>query len=184
MNTRRYILVGSVTAVALMFSAIGFFVTNNIMSKERIRQETAASAPEYLYSVEPSTNKVLTYSVVPGDIKFGGDGFVVHTGRAFNVAKLPWDGCWYSFATACPKPVAAVMIISHPEGAVRQLISQKAGPIELLPKITWKDGQGGYQQQFFKQGEVVYVSDHPLATDDDDQLVEVPHDDVVELTGK
>ena len=149
---------GLVIGMMLLLIGAAVFGTRDFVIHQQAQQSAQVITDQnrtFLFAVDPGTRKVLTYSVVPGDVKLVGDGFKSVAGKS---------------ASTITGKQAAVIIVSNDAGSVQQTIAGR----KALPRLVWKDAEHLFQQQFFKQGQIVYLSDQPLKYDDEYVLVEQP----------
>lgn len=134
-------VVCSLLVVALV--ATSFVFINSGPTDTRLYASNASTGEmiplTFVYAVDESTGKILTYSPVIGEVS--------------GIGNLKQSDC-------------AVEVENTITGNFTPCNRVEAGDGEItednLPFIAWIDMQNGYQQQFLNEGQVVFITEQPL----------------------
>lgn len=151
----RKVIAAAIALLILVLGAGGAIYLFRGPTDTRLYAQDATTGDKYplvfLYAVDSTSGKILTYSPIIGEIT--------------GVGNLKQSDC----------VVAASDTVT---GAPSSCNRVEAGDGDLTgdnqPFLTWSDMQDGYQQQFFTSGQVVFITEQPLKEGPNKVLAGVP----------
>lgn len=119
---------------------------------ERYHQDNVPGALKHFYVVAPKSGAVILYSTVRGKVTSGGKRLTPKT----TIDK-------YSCGKDCTHYEGQRVLIGGAEYVVTDLMQDDGTYGSSAPYFYWFDAQGRYHQHFFTEGQIIVISEQPLA---------------------
>jgi hypothetical protein len=119
---------------------------------ERITKDNQAGALKHFYVIAPKSGQVVLYSTVQGKVTSGGKRLTPRT----TIDK-------YDCGKDCTYYEGQRVLIGGEEHIVTDLMQDDGTYGSSAPYFYWFDANGRYHQHFFTEGQIIMVSEQPLA---------------------
>lgn len=117
--------------------------------RERLQEDNKPGAIKHLYVISAYSGQVLIYSTVAGKVTSSGKrltpSHVTHWGKSASQGEL------FSIR------------FSDGNRLTTEVLGDDGAYGSSIPYIYWKDTKGAYHQHYVEGGQIVHVSDAPLA---------------------
>lgn len=117
--------------------------------KERVEEDNKPGAIKHLYVISAYSGQVLIYSTVAGKVTSSGKRLTPTSVEAANSSGSLYGG----FAVPFGGSTQTTTEVLGDDGAYGSSV----------PYIYWRDTKGAYHQHYVEGGQIVHISDAPLA---------------------
>jgi|AGTN01.2.fsa_nt_gi hypothetical protein len=122
--------------------------------KNRLLDDNKPGAVKHLYVISPKSGVVLLYSTVRGKVTSGGKRLTpLSTIEKYKCGSENKDTCYEGQR----------VIIGGAEHLTTEITQDDGTYGSSAPYLYWYDSQGRYHQHFFTEGQVIHISDQPVA---------------------
>lgn len=119
---------------------------------ERYTQDNKAGALKHFYVIAPKSGRVVLYSTVQGKVTSGGKRLTPRT----TIDK-------YDCGKDCTHYEGQRIILDGLEYITTDLMQDDGTYGSSAPYFYWFDANGRYHQHFFTEGQIILISEQPLA---------------------
>ena len=151
-------------SVEIQVQASGFTVEQENV-KARLLEDNTPGSIKHLYVISPYSGQVIMYSTVKGK--------VTSSGKRLTPTSLMGSTDRVSTSRGADK-----VLIGSERKWTTEVLQDDGTYGSSVPYIYWWDAQGRYHQHFFTGGQIIHISDQPIAVKSITLNLELQPDDL------